>query len=59
MQQPAKGGKCVIGSRPHGAYNYVGDVEPHQLELVVLYGHTQHGGCGFEMLLDGEPWPER
>ena len=49
---------CTIHSRG-GSKAYEGDVEDHQLVLVVLYGHTQHGSCGLDVEVDGEAWPTR
>lgn len=49
--------RCVIGSKPHASKVYEGDVAPEHMQLVVLYGHTQHGGCGFNVEIDGEAWP--
>lgn len=38
------------------AKRYVGhDLAPHQLVLLPLYAHTQHGACGLKCRLDGEP----
>lgn len=33
---------------------YEGELEAHQLMLVPLYGHTQHGSCGLRTSIDGE-----
>ena len=30
------------------------DLESYQLELPVLYAHTQHGGCGLNVEVDGD-----
>ena len=48
---------CKVKDKPEGHNAYEGDVEPHQMMLVVLYGHTQHGGCGLNVEIDGESWP--
>jgi hypothetical protein len=32
---------------------YEGELEAHQLVLVPLYAHTQHGACGLKVTLDG------
>ena len=50
---------CTVHKRPKKSKAYRGTVQPHQMLLVVLYGHTQHGGCGFNVEVDGEPWPTR
>lgn len=31
------------------------DLAAHQLVLLPLYAHTQHGACGLDVELDGEP----
>lgn len=30
------------------------ELEAHQLVLLPLYAHTQHGACGLRVTLDGE-----
>lgn len=50
---------CTIHHKPTRAKSYEGEVAPHHMMLVVLYGHTQHGGCGFNVEVDGEAWPIR
>ncbi len=55
----ARGEACTIRSQLDRSKlefrSYEADgLEPHQMVLLPLYAHTQHGSCGLHVTVDGE-----